>query len=80
MGKSTQSWVAVGGSNNGIVGKTYRHEIGFFTTPLLISIIFLKPTLIIYLHMCPNQYILLLIVYIIFSVFKLYGLFKYVLK
>ncbi len=55
---------------NGIVGKAYRHKIGFFTTPPLISIIFLKPTLLIHLHMCSNRYILLLIVYIIFSIFK----------
>ncbi len=35
---------------NGIVGKAYRHEIGFFTTAPLILIIFLKPTLVILLH------------------------------
>ena len=55
---------------NGIVGKAYRHEIGFFTTTPSILIFFLKPKLITPLHMCPNRYILLLIVYSIFSVFK----------
>ncbi len=56
--------------SNGIVGKAYRHEIGFFTTLNLILIFFLKPTLNIPLQMCPNQYILLLNVYISVSVFK----------
>ncbi len=57
-------------NHNGLVGKACRHEIGFFTTPPLILIFFLTPIFIIPLHMCPNRYILLLIVYIIFSALK----------